>query len=111
MQFSSTLKKNHEFRRIYSKGTSAVSPCLVLYCRKNGSGVNRFGITVSAKLGHAVKRNRVRRRIKEIYRLNEGSLRLGYDLIIVSRSKGIRAGYRTLETEFLCLAGKLGLLR
>ncbi len=111
MRFSSTLKKNYEFKRIYSKGSSAVSPYMVLYCRGNGSRSNRFGITVSAKLGHAVDRNRVRRRLREIYRINESSLKPGFDLIMVSRSRGMRAGFATLQTDFLDLADKLGLLK
>ena len=59
-----TLKKNSEFRRLYSKGKSAVNPYMVVYCRKNGRDVNRVGYTVSVKLGHAVVRNRVRRRLR-----------------------------------------------
>ena len=58
MQFSSSLKLNHIFRRLYRKGQSAANGYLVLYCRKNGSRQNRIGLTVSAKLAHAVHRNR-----------------------------------------------------
>ena len=63
-----TLKKNSDFRRLYSKGQSAVNPYVVVYCRRNREKVNRLGYTVSTKLGHAVVRNRVRRRLREIYR-------------------------------------------
>lgn len=82
---------------------------MVLYCRKNGRKVNRLGLTASTKLGHAVVRNRLRRRFREIYRLNEHKLRAGYDVVIVARSRAIDAPYRTLDSEFLRLAGKLGL--
>lgn len=54
MQFSSSLKLNHIFRRLYRKGSSAANGYLVLYCRKNGSQANRVGLTVGAKLAHAV---------------------------------------------------------
>ena len=50
MQFSSSLKLNHIFRRLYRKGSSAANGYLVLYCHKNGSRQNRIGLTVSAKL-------------------------------------------------------------
>ena len=63
-----TLKKNSDFRRLYSKGQSAVNSYVVVYCRRNREKVNRLGYTVSTKLGHAVVRNRVRRRLREIYR-------------------------------------------
>ena len=74
MQFSSSLKLNHIFRRLYRKGQSAANGYLVLYCRKNGSRQNRIGLTVSAKLAHAVQRNRLRRQLREIYRLHEAQL-------------------------------------
>ena len=80
-----TVKENYEFRRIYRKGRSAVSPCLVVYCQKNRRGQSRLGVTVSTKLGHAVVRNRVRRRLREIYRLNREKMPAGYDIIIVAR--------------------------
>ena len=66
MKSTATVKKNYEFRRMYAKGKSGVSSCLVVYYRKNRLGHNRLGVTVSTKLGHAVVRNRVRRRIREI---------------------------------------------
>ena len=82
MQFSSSLKFNHIFRRLYRKGQSAANGYLVLYCRKNGSQANRIGLTVSAKLAHAVQRNRLRRQLREIYRLHEASFSL--DMILSS---------------------------
>ncbi len=111
MEFSASLKENFEFRRLYSKGKSAVGPDIVLYARKRERDTNRVGITVSAKLAKAVRRNKVRRRLREIYRLNERRLRRGVDLVIVVRGRGVLAPYRVLEREFLSLAGKLGLLR
>ena len=85
MKRAVTLKENYEFRRLYQKGASAVGGGMVLYCRKNRLGHNRLGVTVSVKLGHAVVRNRARRRLREVYRLNQGRLRQGYDMILVAR--------------------------
>lgn len=110
MNIRSTLKKNSDFRRLYSKGKSAVDPYLVIYCRRNKGGVNRVGYTVSTKLGHAVTRNRVRRRLREIYRLNSHSLRSGYDMVIVARNRCVGAEYSALETAFLSVCDKLGLI-
>ena len=75
MIFTSTLKKNYEFHRLYRKGKSAVTPCLVAYAKATRRDGNRVGFTVSTKLGKAVKRNRVRRRLREIYRLHESEIR------------------------------------
>ena len=109
MKARGTLKKNSDFRRLYAKGKSAVTPFLVLYARPNRLGENRLGYTVSAKLGHAVVRNRVRRRLREIYRLNAPGLRQGYDLVVVARGRAVGASYRALEAAFLRACESLGL--
>ena len=61
-----SLTKNYEFKRLYNKGKSAASKYVVVYYARNNSAINKLGITVSTKLGGAVKRNRIRRRLKEI---------------------------------------------
>ena len=111
MEHTITLKQNHEFRRLYAKGKSAVAPGLALYCRKNRRNVNRIGFTTGTKLGCAVVRNRVRRRLREIYRTNEGRFQVGYDLVVVARVRAVHLRYRELERQFLKSADKLGLLK
>jgi ribonuclease P protein component len=110
LKFTTSLKKNHEFKRLYNKGKSATSKCVAVYCRKNGSGENRLGVTVSTKLGGAVQRNRIRRRLKEIYRLNEKALFAGYDIVIVARMRSRHAGYKELESSVMTLFKKLRLV-
>ena len=109
MKRTMTVKENYEFRRIYAKGRSGVSPYLVVYVRPNRRGRNRLGVTVSAKLGHAVVRNRVRRRLREIFRLNQSGRAQGYDMIRGARTRAVGAEYRELERAFLSVCGKLGL--
>ena len=111
MKKTVSLKENHLFRRLYSKGQSAVSPYLAVYVRKNGRNGNRLGFTVSTKLGHAVVRNKVRRRLREIYRLHETQFLPGYDLVVVARGRAMDAPYAELEKAYLSLAEKLSLLR
>ena len=106
-----TIKKNHEFRRLYAKGRSAASPRLVIYCRRNNLAVSRLGITVSTKIGKAVTRNRVRRRFREIFRLSEDRLAPGWDIIMVARTKSVTSEYSLLRDDFYALAKKLGVLR
>ena len=109
MNIRCTLKKNSDFRRLYSKGKSAVTPFMVVYCRRNRLGHNRLGVTVSVKLGHAVVRNRARRRIRELYRTNEHRLLPGYDVVVVARARVIYGRYPELERSFLQLMRKLGI--
>lgn len=73
--------------------------------------MNRLGLTVSTKLGKAVHRNRIRRRYKEVYRLNEDKFNTGYDIVIVARSKCKDLRFHTLEADFLSLCKRLGLCR
>ena len=109
MKHTVALKQNHEFRRLYSKGKNAASPYFAVYCRKTGRPYSRLGLTTGVKLGNAVKRNRVRRRMRELYRTNESKLRSGYDIVMVARARAIFARYSDLESSFLRLMKKLEL--
>ena len=109
MKFSSALKLNHIFQRLYATSGHA-NGYLVLYARKNRTGCNRVGITVSKKLGKAHVRNRVRRRFREVYRLNEEKFQPGWDIVVVARSRCINASFGKLTESYLSLAQKAGVL-
>ena len=110
MKFSTSLKLNHIFRRLYHT-VGFADPYLVLYARRNREGINRVGITVSKKLGHAVVRNRVRRRLREVYRLNEQRFQPGWDIVVVARVRAVKAPFLRLTASYLSLARKAGILR
>ena len=110
MKRATTLKQNYEFRRVYNKGKSGVSPLLVVYARPNRGRRNRLGVTVSTKLGKAVVRNRVRRRLREIYRLSQPELKQGYDIVLVARTRAVTATYGELTRAYRAGCEKLGLL-
>lgn len=109
MKFSSALKLNHIFRRLYGTNGQA-NGYLVLYARRNRTQCNRVGITVGKKLGGAVVRNRVRRRLREVYRLNEAAFSPGWDIVVVARSRCINADFAKLTNAYLSLAEKAGIL-
>ena len=110
MKFSGSLKLNHIFQRLYrSKGQA--NAFLVLYARPNRSQSNRIGITVSKKLGKAHIRNRVRRRLREVYRLNEDLFCPGWDIVVVARSRCVDASFQNLSKAYLSLAAKAGILK
>ena len=110
MKFSSSLKLNHIFRRLYSSPGQA-NGFLVLYAKPNRTGGNRVGITVSKKLGKAVIRNRVRRRLREVYRLNEHRFAPGWDIVVVARSRCVGSDFQKLTAAYLSLAEKAGILQ
>lgn len=109
MKFSKALKLNHIFRRLYATSGYANSH-LVLYAKRNHGDTNRVGITVSKKLGCAVARNRIRRRLREVYRLNEAKFAPGWDIVVVARSRCLQAGFPQLTDSYLSLAQKAGIL-
>ncbi len=111
MKKTVSLKENHLFRRAYNRGKTAADSRLALYVRRSGQKGNRLGFTVSTKVGCAVVRNRVRRRLREIYRLNEDRLQGGCDVVVVARVRAASSSYGQLEKSFCQLADKLGLMK
>ena len=109
MKFSSALKLNHIFQRLYRSNGQA-NGYLVFYARRNRTGCNRVGITVSKKLGKAHVRNRVRRRFREIYRLNVSLFQPGWDIVVVARTKAVDAEFAKLTKSYLTLAKKANIL-
>ena len=110
MKAAVTVKENHVFRRIYRKGQSSVQPAVVVYCQKNRQGKTRLGVTVSTKLGKAVVRNRVRRQLREMYRLHLPAMKKGYDVILVGRVKAAHTPYSKLDKQYGRALEALGLL-
>ena len=110
MKYTVSIKENREFSYLYRRGKFISSDCLILYFRKNRFDKNRLGITVSKKVGKAVVRNRVRRRIKECYREVEGRLPGFYDIVIVARNTAAEADYKKIMSAFKYLLRKAGLL-
>ena len=111
MKAAVTLKENYEFRRTYQKGVSAVSPVMVLYCRKNRLGRNRLGLVSSTKLGHAVVRNRARRRLRELFRLSQNRMAQGWDVLLVARGRTARCPHSMLQRDYDRALAQLGLVQ
>ena len=104
MQFSESLKKNHQFQFVYKNGKSFANKYLVMIVKENGLGKNRLGISVSKKVGNSVVRHRVTRLIRESYRLHESVFNSGLDIVVVARNTAAEAGYFDIESALLHLA-------
>ena len=85
MKNTISIKLNREFQRVYKRGQRKGGRFLTVYVLKNRLGSNRLGITVGKKFGNSVQRNRIKRLIRENYRLIEEKLCCGYDIVVVAR--------------------------
>ncbi len=104
-----TIKKNYEFSKIYKKSKYYVGKYIVLYVTANKLDINRIGITISRKFGKSVKRNRIRRLIKENYRVYEDTLKKGNDLVFVARKTDDMPTYTEIKKEMKFLFKRLGI--
>ena len=110
MKFSRSLQKNNDFRLVYQKGRSAANRYIVMYVMQNESDENRIGISVSKKVGNSVVRHRIKRRIKEAYRLHENEFVRGLDIVCIARSGAKESDFFKLESALLHLSKKHGII-
>ena len=103
MIFTYPLKKNSEFSVVYSRGRSKANKYLIMYALKNGSDCNRLGVSVSKKVGNSVARHRIKRLIKESYRLHEKMFNSGLDIVVIARSGAADLSYKNVESALLHL--------
>ena len=97
------IRKNCDFLNVYHHGKSYANKYLVMYIIYNQMSINRFGITVSKKVGNSVVRHRVTRLIRENIRLNEDKFAIGYDIIIIARNTAKGKKYQDIESAVLHL--------
>jgi len=104
----SYLKKNTQFSLVYDEGKSWAGKEIVLKALANGSGSSRFGFVVSRRLGKAVVRNRIKRRLREIAR--HTLVKSGWDIILIARAPAATADYASLEKSVRKLLVQAGLI-
>lgn len=101
------IKKRRDFTRVYQRGKSLSGRNVVVCWRKTELDDYRVGFTVSKKVGNAVVRNRVRRRLKEIARLRPELFAGKRDYIIIARASAAESDYRELERDLERLLRKI----
>lgn len=106
-----TLKKNKEFNMTYSRGKSYPAKRIILICLKRKYGGVRFGFTASKKVGCAVKRNRVRRQLKEAVAPEISKIRGNWHLIFVARKGIAETPFCDIKGDVLYLLKKAGLIQ
>ena len=100
---SARLLKRAEFRRVYDEGQRRNGSTFAVFYRPNGLAETRLGVTVPTRVGGAVLRNRVKRRLRELFRLNRERFPQGWDIVMNPREAAGRVPFRSLEKEMLRL--------
>jgi ribonuclease P protein component len=101
--FPKTLRllRRAEFRRVYEEGQRRSGSLCTLFFKSNGLPETRLGITTPKALGNAVVRNRVRRRVREVFRRNRSGIARGWDIVLNPRPAILSTQFETLVRELL----------
>ena len=101
MKKTKMLKKNYEFKNVFNRGKYYSGKYIAIFIRKNNKNINFLGIAISSKLGKAVKRNYVKRIIRENYKQIEKQKKTGYDIVFIwKKQQEIRqACYQFVEKD------------
>jgi ribonuclease P protein component len=102
------LVRRAEFDAVYREGRRRASPSFVVFLRPNGSAISRFGLSVKRAQGGAVKRNRIRRRVREILRTHRHEIASGWDIVIHPRNQAATADFASLASELLTCVPRTG---
>ena len=102
MKKTKMLKKNYEFKNVFSKGKYYSGKCIEAFVLRNKiQDKNLLGIAISVKVGKATKRNHIKRLIRENYKNLENDIKLGYTFIFLWKKKvDIKnANYKTIKID------------
>lgn len=105
------LHKNKHFQAVYHSGKSVANRLAVLYVLPNPGHTRRIGFAAGKRLGGAVVRNRVKRLLRESYRLQQEQLIDGFDLVLVGRKPMLTADLAAVKKAFIDLCKRAKILR
>ncbi len=105
------LRKNSDFQRVRRFGRSKAASMVVILKLVNNLDHSRFGFAVSKRIGKAVQRNKVKRRMREIVRLKLDDIETGWDVVFIAREPIKSATYAQIERNMHSLLAKMDLLK
>jgi len=106
------LKKREDFSKVFKHGKAAANHQLVVYYKPSHAAESfRVGISVSKKIGNAVVRNTMRRRLKEIVRQMEDKIAKHVDIVIIVRKPAVEMHYSELRRSVNHVIKRAGLIR
>jgi len=100
------LLRRAQFKRVYDEGQRRSASLCTIFFRSNGLPQTRLGVTAPVRLGNSVFRNRLKRRLREVFRLNRTSIPGGWDIVMNPRQGVANVAFPTLEREILKLFPK-----
>jgi ribonuclease P protein component len=98
MEKKNRLRKNMEFKKVYKARKNFWNRNLILYIRRNGTKETRIGVSITRKVGNAVVRNKLKRRIKELNSKYSEDIKTGYDIVIIPKKNAVDLSFKDLES-------------
>ncbi|PKL52473.1 MAG: ribonuclease P protein component [Nitrospira bacterium HGW-Nitrospira-1] len=103
-----SLTKRSDFKKVFDLGSKFPSRFFIIYALPNELSCCRLGLAVSRKVGNAVVRNRIKRRLREIFRKHLTGNPLGFDFVVVARSASADAEFADLQIGIIKIFSRLG---
>lgn len=104
------LRRSADIRRVRRKGQRWSHPLLLLFAIENNQNSTRFAISASGRIGNAVVRNRVRRRVREVIRQQLPGMHAGWDCLFVVKEGAPSAPFPVLEQAIIDLLARTGVI-
>jgi len=105
------LTSSKLLKETFEQGHSIAGRLMVMWLREGNDASLRLGVAVGRSIGGAVQRNRAKRRLKEVFRLNRSRLHGKYDIVLMARGRLNKASWDEVQLELIDLAGKAGIFK